>query len=904
MKSATRLHWLLVLSLFPTFLFSQTPAIQFKLQLLEADKWGVYAKPSVPIGNSTITGSGQVTLVMPLHYQWGSLASVNGIWINNTNAHGPAENPSKTYATFRWQHFADAPPFQMNAETLLFTFKRIGACPDSIHLIDAEFDPFSQLPNSVNSSPGNELNVFNSTTGSYYSYESNYAPSAWSCHDNDSDGIPNALEDTNGNGVFDAGVDASDLNIGCSSVVVTSHPADVTVCSGVSTCFTVVASTTNGSGTLQYKWQRKSTTGWLDLSNTPSSIFSGVNTNQLCISDVSGLNQNQFRCGLKTDDCNLDWTYTYPAYLTVEGPVIITSQPQNTTVCPGEGAMFQASVINIGQGPVIYEWFMSTDGVTYFQILNTGNYTGFNTSTLMILNTTWLMNGLRFRLRYKTANCNLYWTNHAVLTVIEQPFIASQPTNQLANPNETAIFSVEATSYPNEDLTYKWQFLNSNGSWFNLYENGLFEGVNTDSLKILNTTGLNGQVFRVLVSSGSCTPKASDVAQLTVLDTIETHTTPNGIVTCPGEAIKITPSIIGDTTYFRKWQRMSVNGGFYNIGPFQPTGFGGFYINPNSDTLIITNTTGLDGYQYRLFLHNPLGEAAQTPSTLSLNCDSVPPTTGCIKLKLQLLPDSTGWGVFAKPFDGYSPSANAVATEGRVTVVAPANMPLEGLESVTGQWSLTSTTLGLPSHPSSKFLTFEMLSNATPIGLSSAVETMLFKFDKVGECPNFLRLMEGNIPNSLSPNTLNGTDTNNLTSNGFEYCGVYNRKAWRCKNGGIWSNIGSIIVVTTDTLDAPQPGATDRDSDFSKENLTEGQDWFTASPNPAGDFVNIVFREKPEIEATPTITLWDLQGRKLQEKVVENAATQLDLSGLPAGVYLVSLAQNGRVLQREKLVLK
>ena len=493
MKSVTRLHWLLVLSLFPTFLYSQIPAIQFKLQLLEADKWGVYAKPSVPIGNSAITGSGQVTLVMPLHYQWGSLASVNGIWINNTNAHGPAENPSKTYASFGWQ--AMDIPFQTNAETLLFTFKRIGSCPDSIYLIDAEFDPFNQLPNSINSNPGNELTIF--LPGSLYYFESNYAPSAWSCHDNDSDGIPNALEDSNGNGVFDAGVDASDLNEG-----------------------------------------------------------------------------------------------------------------------------------------------------------NTGM------------------------------------------------------------------------------------------------------------------------------------------------------------------------------------------------------------------------------------------------------------TPGCIKLKLQLLPDSSGWGVFAKPFDGYSPSENTIATDGRVTVVAPANMPLEGLESVTGQWSLTSTTLGLPSPPGNKFFTFEMLSNATPVDLSTATETMLFKFDKPGECPDFLRLLEGNISNSLSPNIFNGTDTNNFTSNGFEYCGVYDRKAWRCKSGGIWGGGGGIIIVTTDTLDAPEPGTTERSSDFSEGNHAEDQLKFTAFPNPAINFVNIVLSEKSAAETNSTITLWDLQGRKRQEKLVENAATQLDLSGLPAGVYLVSLSQNGRVAQREKLVLK
>ncbi|MCF8252063.1 MAG: T9SS type A sorting domain-containing protein, partial [Saprospiraceae bacterium] len=84
------------------------------------------------------------------------------------------------------------------------------------------------------------------------------------------------------------------------------------------------------------------------------------------------------------------------------------------------------------------------------------------------------------------------------------------------------------------------------------------------------------------------------------------------------------------------------------------------------------------------------------------------------------------------------------------------------------------------------------------------------------------------------------------------------------------------------------------------QTLAEGQS-FTLAPNPAGSFVNITVSENLA-EGQTTLALWDLQGRKHQEILLKNTITQLDLGDLPAGMYMVSLAQNGRVVERKKLV--
>ncbi len=290
------------------------------------------------------------------------------------------------------------------------------------------------------------------------------------------------------------------------------------------------------------------------------------------------------------------------------------------------------------------------------------------------------------------------------------------------------------------------------------------------------------------------------------------------------------------------------------------------------------------------------GNGQYDPDEDISDLNTAPPLgTGCVLLKLQLLPDSSGWGVFAKPSDGYQPSANAVATGGQVTIVAPESFDFAGLESTVGQWSLTSTLHAQPNSPNLKYLTIELAGNAANIDLSTPGGTMLFKFDKLGDCPQSLAILENNIPASLSANEFSGFDPSSFTSSGFEYCGGYARKNWRCKPS---APQGPVIFVGTDSLAAPQTGAADRGTDGG--NLAEAQS-FTLAPNPASDFVDI-FVSTNLAEGQKTLSLWDLQGRKHQEILLENMATKLDLSALPAGVYFVSLAQNGRVVERKKLI--
>jgi hypothetical protein len=154
--------------------------LQFKVQLM-ADQvtWGVYVKPNDTISpsNNTNTGSGQVTLVTPVDFNYSNFQSHAGTWIQNARVNAPAEATDKAYVSFGF--VMDEPKIQLypQQETLLFTFENTAGNQVALQLIDNENDPFLP-PNSYNSNPGNDLGIIDFSTSDglvYYTYTSNYS---------------------------------------------------------------------------------------------------------------------------------------------------------------------------------------------------------------------------------------------------------------------------------------------------------------------------------------------------------------------------------------------------------------------------------------------------------------------------------------------------------------------------------------------------------------------------------------------------------------------------------------------------------------------------------------------------------------------------------------------------------
>jgi hypothetical protein len=158
--------------------------ITLKLQYLEGEEaWGIFAKPSQGMdpSDNLIPASGQITLVVPTNFKFGTQLNHAGQWTNNATVKSPQENPDMDYLSFGY--LSNNPPIKLDAgeETLLFTLGKLGNCPDTLHLIDNEHDPFSQIPNSVGTNPGNNLSIFDAVKRIVYDVSGNYGMSMWNC---------------------------------------------------------------------------------------------------------------------------------------------------------------------------------------------------------------------------------------------------------------------------------------------------------------------------------------------------------------------------------------------------------------------------------------------------------------------------------------------------------------------------------------------------------------------------------------------------------------------------------------------------------------------------------------------------------------------------------------------------
>ena len=172
-----RFHLLTALCLLlTTTAFSQ---LKFSLQpMASASTYGVYVKPCggiVPTAN-TITGTGQVTIVVPLGNNITEIVSYGGAWSESASVSAPSEAPDKNI--FSYGFLTDSPQivYEAGKQTLLFSFVMEG--PGEPRLLDNENDAFAQLPNSVNTNPGNEISVLDigSTPVGYYYYTGNFSP--------------------------------------------------------------------------------------------------------------------------------------------------------------------------------------------------------------------------------------------------------------------------------------------------------------------------------------------------------------------------------------------------------------------------------------------------------------------------------------------------------------------------------------------------------------------------------------------------------------------------------------------------------------------------------------------------------------------------------------------------------
>lgn len=163
------------------------------------------------------------------------------------------------------------------------------------------------------------------------------------------------------------------------------QPVSTTATFGTATTFPV---TVNSELSVTYQWQVSTNAGlsWSNLSN--AGVYTGVTTATLAISNVTTVNGFQYRV---TATNSQGATTSQAATLTVTDPAI-TAQPANATVTAPADQNF--AVIAVGTSTLEYQWYMSTDAVTFTKIVASGgpSYSNYTTATLTVGVTTGLNN--------------------------------------------------------------------------------------------------------------------------------------------------------------------------------------------------------------------------------------------------------------------------------------------------------------------------------------------------------------------------------------------------------------------------------------------------------------------------------------------------------------------------------
>lgn len=140
--------------------------VQFRLSHeASTHEYVVYMTPDSPPSPDLVLSS-QVSLSVPhgtddSRFMIDSIKSaIPGInWVNHSRVDAPAENPSADYLSFGLYYTGSKPPtfgWQADKEMRIFSFTSPTGCVAGIKLLDNS-DPFNQMPNSVNTNPGNEF---------------------------------------------------------------------------------------------------------------------------------------------------------------------------------------------------------------------------------------------------------------------------------------------------------------------------------------------------------------------------------------------------------------------------------------------------------------------------------------------------------------------------------------------------------------------------------------------------------------------------------------------------------------------------------------------------------------------------------------------------------------------------
>jgi len=265
---------------------------------------------------------------------------------------------------------------------------------------------------------------------------------------------------------------------------------------------------------------------------------------RVSVDGINLLDSTFYRLDITSAACALA-TSSLNAILRVDGDIVFDLHPQDTTNCADKGVIFFANVTNngyTGQDGLRYQWqeLEHNGSGVWRNILNEGVYNGASTDTLSIDITTGLDSN-QYRMIAWSSVCNPDTSDAAYLIEEGSASFTDHPEDVIICSGEMTSFAarmVNSTGQGGNILN--WQISTNNGiDWRNIdpISEALFEvdgsGPNptgdstatfmTDTLKVLDVTGMQGYRFRAAVTSTYCDTVFSQLARLTVEGPFSVH---------------------------------------------------------------------------------------------------------------------------------------------------------------------------------------------------------------------------------------------------------------------------------------------------------------------------------------------------------------------------------------------
>jgi hypothetical protein len=623
--------------------------------------WGVYVRPVsgfAPGSNDAVVGSGQVTLLMKNNGQDSihNITSVSGNWNTNYDVvRGPCEASDITYL-FVGLRDGDGILLEDGKETLLFTFQVPLGCPDSLGLINNNTDPFIPAnsgcgigpgSNSVGNNPGQDLSVFNSSTGNIHNWVANYSPLAFSCGDCDDDGLVDGLEDTNGDGMYTMGVDSSAICDVCDPYGVNNFSATISGQDTLTMCgaanedsvalyvtltggwnpFTVVYERWDGTNTVRDSVMNYESGDPIYVSPDTTSNYRIVT-----IRDTPPNMDSVMYCEIHPD--SLFDTVT----VTVEGPLTIDAggDPINATACNLDTIGFGVHASNGGAGIIQYQWQLSPDDVNWSDVIDGTPYAFATTDSLIISNPLGL-DGTYYRAKIFTETYDTIYSNSALLS-IDGPFIIdTHPQDEAVCAKEDPIYFNTETSVGQGVFNRRWQVSTDNGgTWADVnLADAIYSanstttpgGVGIQSIYFdtlfIDTAAFNMDQWQYRIAAVGqnttiCDEIYSDAATLTVEGRISIDIEPVDVAVCSDTVacFGITASNESSTGEIQYQWYVQERG----AATWTAIGNDGTYSGARSDTLCVTNVLGRDSFAYRVEIQTTHCDII-TSATAYLNVD-------------------------------------------------------------------------------------------------------------------------------------------------------------------------------------------------------------------------------------------------------------------------------------------